>query len=169
MNHLVKLFTVLLCSFAPALGGAQSLQSPTGPVVLSVRGDINAFNTQGSAEFDLRMLENIGLVEFKTSTVWTEGVNQFEGVELHDLMLFLGVQTGTILARAINDYQVEIPVSDAIPNGPIVAYRMNGEEMSIRDKGPLWIIYPFDTRSEYATTEYFGRSIWQLKALTVTQ
>lgn len=169
MIHLVKVLIVLMCSFAPALGGAQSLQSPTGPVVLTVRGDINAFNTEDSAEFDLRMLQNIGVAEIETSTVWTEGVNQFEGVELYDLMLFLGVQTGTILASAIDYYEVEIPVSDAIPNGPIVAYRMNGEEMSIRDKGPLWIMYPFDTRSEYATTEYFGRSIWQLIDLTVTQ
>lgn len=74
----------------------------------------------------------------------------------------MGASGDTIRAVALNDYAVSIPTADAVEGGPIVAYARNGEEMSIRDKGPLWIIYPFDDNETYKTEEYYSRSIWQL-------
>ena len=78
-----------------------------------------------------------------------------------------GIESGTIQARAINDYTVSIPVSDAVGDGPMIAYRLNGEEMSIRDNGPLWIVYPYDSKSAYQTEVIYRRSIWQLDRLTI--
>jgi hypothetical protein len=58
-------------------------------------------------------------------------------------------------------------MSDAVEGGPIVAYLMNGEEMSIRDKGPLWVIYPYDSDADFRSEVVFTRSIWQLDRLVV--
>jgi hypothetical protein len=33
--------------------------------------------------------------------------------------------------------------------------------MSLRDKGPLWIIYPYDSKSDFRTEVVYSRSIWQ--------
>ena len=79
----------------------------------------------------------------------------------------MGVTDGTLLATAINDYTVEIPVSDAVPGGPIVAYLMDGQEMPVRDKGPLWIVYPYDSSAAYRSEVVYSRSIWQLDRIEV--
>ena len=40
-----------------------------------------------------------------------------------------------------------------------------GNRFSIRDKGPLFIIYPFDQDESLRNETYFARSVWQLKEL----
>ena len=60
-----------------------------------------------------------------------------------------------------------MPLTDAVEGGPIVAYRMDGETMSVRDKGPLWIVYPYDSDADYRTEVIYSRSIWQLDRIEV--
>lgn len=146
---------------------AADLPAPEGEVILTVSGDIAATNDGDTATFDLAMLESLGVTEFETSTIWTEAGQRFEGVELADLMAALGVEDGTLRATAINDYTVEIPITDAVEGGPILAYRRDGREMSIRDKGPLWVVYPFDADADYRTEVIYARSIWQLDRIEV--
>lgn len=117
----------------------------------------------------LEDLKQLGATEIETSTLWTDGVHQFTGVLLSDLLTHLQAQGDTIQATAINDYSITIPVSDAVTGGPIVAYSMNGEPMSRRDKGPLWVIYPFDSDAKYRTETIYSRSIWQLNKIKVIQ
>ncbi|QUJ76567.1 oxidoreductase [Sulfitobacter albidus] len=119
--------------------------------------------------FDAAALEKLGLEVVETSTIWTEGVQRFEGVSLAVLAAEIGATEGKFLATAINDYTIEIPLSDATENGPVIAMRVNGEEMSVRDKGPLWIIYPYDANADYRTEVIYSRSIWQLDRIEVVQ
>ena len=107
--------------------------------------------------------------EFTTSTIWTDGPQAFKGVPLAVLLGHLEVSSGTIVATAINDYAVEIPVSDAVEGGPIVAYLQNGEPMSVRDKGPLWIVYPYDQNEDYQSEVIYSRSIWQLDRMAIEE
>ncbi|WP_417280543.1 molybdopterin-dependent oxidoreductase [Celeribacter sp.] len=112
-------------------------------------------------------LKAMPATSFETVTQWTEGgAVTFTGVSLADFTAHFEVSEGTMGAIAINDYKVEIPVSDAVEGGPIIAYEMNGEEMSRRDKGPLWVIYPFDDTPEYQSETYYSRAIWQLDRVT---
>jgi hypothetical protein len=37
----------------------------------------------------------------------------------------------------------------------------------VRTKGPLFIVYPFDSKAELRSATYYERSAWQLKSLTV--
>lgn len=152
-------------SNTPAL--SEDLANPGDVVVLTVSGNIEVTNAGGTAVFDIAMLETIGTTTFKTTTIWTEGVQTFDGVELHRLMKALDIEAGTLKAFAVNDYAIEIPVSDAIEGGPIVAFRRNGAEMSLRDKGPLWIVYPYDSTPEYQSELIYSRSIWQLDRIEV--
>lgn len=161
------LASILATGFIAGAALAQTLDAPSGEVVLTVTGDIAVRNADGAAVFDRAMLEAIEPVEFTTKTMWTEGPQVFTGVLLADLLALLGVTEGTLRATAINDYAVDIPVSDAVEGGPIVAYLLNGQPMSIRDKGPLWIVYPYDARREYRSEVIYSRSIWQLDRLEV--
>jgi len=117
--------------------------------------------------FSLAELQELPVSSFETTTIWTEGPQTFEGVSLADLMAHLEVSEGTIEATAINDYSVTIPMEDTIENGPIIAYFNNGEEMSRRGKGPLWVVYPYDSALEYQTETIYSRSIWQLDRLQI--
>lgn len=152
-------------ALAPA--AAFEMRAPTEEVVLVVSGEIAVTNQGDKAAFDRAMLEELGGDIIVTSTIWTDGVLEFEGVKLSKLAELLGIDSGVFVGFAINDYSVEIPVSDAFDYQPIIAYKRNGEFMSVRDKGPLWIIYPYDLDRKTNTELIFSRSIWQLDRLVV--
>lgn len=147
---------------APIVANAEAPPAPEGPVVLVVDGAV------GPVEMDMAGLKTLPRAEFSTTTLWTSGVTEFAGVRLSDLLAAVGAEGGGMLtATALNDYKVEIPVSDASPDGPIVAYEMDGAAMSVREKGPLWIVYPYDSDSRFQTEEIYSRSIWQLTRITI--
>jgi hypothetical protein len=160
--------TSAFLAFALSAADAAPLAEPQGEVILTVTGNIRATNTGDTAQFDLAMLQDIDGTEIATTTIWTDGVQQFKGVSLLELVNVLGVSTGTLLASAINDYTVSIPVSDAVKDGPIIAYLLDGETMSVRGKGPLWVIYPYDQNAAYRSEVTYTRSIWQLDRIEVS-
>lgn len=138
-----------------------------GETVLTISGAVSQSDTGDVWEFDMSALKALPSASFVTTTTWTEGDQRFEGVPLIALMEHVGGTGSSLRAVALNDYAVSIPMSDAVKGGPIVAYKRNGSEMSVRDKGPLWIIYPFDDNESYKTEEYYSRSIWQLDRIEV--
>ena len=152
--------------FAPALA-SEPLAPPAGEVVLTVSGQIAQTNAPDGAALDVAALEAMGPVEFETSTIWTDGVQTFRGVPLVTLMERLGAEGEVIAASALNDYTIEIPLTDAVEGGPIVAFEQNGKLLSVRDKGPLWIVYPYDLRTDYQSEVIYARSIWQLARIEV--
>jgi len=78
-----------------------------------------------------------------------------------------GAKGARLQAIALNDYKVEMPVDEVAQNGAIVALRLNDRPMSVRDKGPLFVVFPFDSKPELRTERYYTRSIWQLRRLQV--
>ena len=132
-------------------------------IVLTVTG------TAEPAEFTMAELQAMPATSFETTTIWTEGAQSFTGVSLHSFLAGLGVEGGTLNAAAINDYVVEIPVADAVAGGPIIAYARNGEVMNVRNNGPLWIVYPYDSNADYQSEVIYARSIWQLVRIDVVQ
>jgi len=148
---------------------AQDIPAPTDAAVLTVSGDISLSNVGNTLALDIEGLAALGTVSVETTTIWTEGVQTFEGVPLKTVVDLIGAEDGVLLASAINDYTIEVPVADAVEDGPIIAFRMNGQEMSVRDKGPLWIIYPYDSNADYRAEVIYSRSIWQLDRIEVVQ
>ena len=148
---------------------AAALDAAQGDVLLTVTGDIVVTNDGDAAAFDRAMLEAMEPVRVETTTIWTDGVQEFTGVSLASLLQLLGVTEGSLRATAINDYSINIPISDAVEGGPIVAYLRNGAPMPVRDKGPLWIVYPYDVNPAYQNEAIYSRSIWQLDRIEVSQ
>lgn len=148
---------------------AQEVPEPTGPVILTVSGQIDVTNVGDTLQFDRDAFAQLDQSQITTTTIWTDGRHEFQGVSLLSLTDILGVSNGTLLAKAVNDYSVEIPVSDAVEGGPIIAYKMDGEVMSVRDKGPLWVVYPYDSSPDYRTAVIHARSIWQLDRIEVVE
>ena len=49
----------------------------------------------------------------------------------------------------------------------ITWHKIDDMAISVRTKGPLFIIYPFDSKPELKASKYYGRSAWQLKSIKV--
>ncbi len=157
--------SILMLAAVPAL--AQPLAKPADRAFLEVTGKVKVTNDGDKAVFDLALLESIGKVKIKTSTAWTEGTPEFEGVNLKTLFDRLGASGETVTAVALNDYKVEIPMADFQRYPVILAYRMNGELLRVREKGPLWIIYPQDEFPALKNKETQAKWVWQVKELRV--
>ena len=157
-------FLVFLLPFST---NAQTLPTPTGRVILTVTGEIGVTNSPAGAVFDKKMLEDLGLHVTKTKTPWTDGQPVFEGPLARDVLKAVGATGKTLKVTALNDYSAEVPVSDMEEFDVILAMKMNGKDMRIRDKGPIFVIYPFDDVPSLYTEVIFNRSVWQVKSITV--
>ncbi|QLQ19903.1 MAG: molybdopterin-dependent oxidoreductase [Exiguobacterium profundum] len=166
----LRLIAALALSLLPVglcAATVDPLPAPKGDVVLKVEGAVAETNQPAAAAFDLAMLQAMDPVTITTSTIWTEGAQTFTGVPLKTLLDCLGASDKAVEAKALNDYFTEIPAEDIVENGPLVAYAQNGHLLSVRDKGPLWIVYPYDADGRWRSEVIYARSIWQLTTLTV--
>lgn len=134
----------------------------SGPVVLTVEGNID-----GSAprDFTVADLEAMGVSKVTTSTPWHDKVVTFEGILLSDLLEKVGGKGEMIEGVALNNFYTEIPVSDATAYDILLAFKADGAYLGVRDKGPLFVIYPFDRFPELRNELYYSRSIWQLRRI----
>jgi hypothetical protein len=148
---------------------AGALDAPQGRIILELRGKISNTNGEGVALFDRRMLERLPQETVITVTPWTDGQTTFSGPLARDLLKLVGAAGKQVEAVALNDYGVVIPTSDFEDYRVILALLINGKPMRIRDKGPLWVIYPWSEHPELQTDVVHGRSIWQLKAMNVRE
>jgi hypothetical protein len=153
--------------FGAALPPAWALEPPTGPVVLTLTGQVRTTNGPRGAEFDLAMLRRLPQTSFSTKTPWYASVRRFTGPLLRDVLSAAGAKGTTLRVTALNDYRVDVPVDDALRHELIVAHLIDDRPMAVRDKGPLFLIYPFDARPELRTAVYYSRSAWQLRSIEV--
>jgi hypothetical protein len=124
-------------------------------------------NQGAHAHFDMAMLANLPQTSFSTQTPWYAQPRKFTGPLLRDVVSAAGGQGSTLRAHALNDYRVDIPYDDAQRYDIIVARLLDDKPMAVRDKGPLFVIYPFDARPELRSAVYFSRSAWQLRTIEV--
>jgi len=66
---------------------------------------------------------------------------------------------------ALNDFTSTVPASDAFDYDVILAVLRDGEAMPVREKGPIWVIYPMDDNPELRGDIYNGRLVWQLREI----
>lgn len=166
-NYVVLLIFFLTLPLISASYAAEALPVPNGRPILSIDGSISVTNSPNAAVFDRELLLTLDQHVLEVETPWTDGVVKFKGPLLLDILKIAGAKGKEISAVALNDYAITIPYQD-IENYPIIiAWEQDGKELHVRDKGPLWIIYPWGDYEELRAEVYYSRSIWQLKSITV--
>lgn len=152
--------TITLGATAPAvLAQADPLLT-----VIGLDGISRPLSEQDVADFDWHQIE--------THTRWTEGLRRFRGPLLRDV-LTANRDTRDVLYDlqldlfALNDFSVQIPASDAWDYDVILAREMDGQMMRVRDKGPLWLVYPRDKDPDLQNALIDERWVWQLARITV--
>lgn len=167
VRHCVLPIVLAVSVIAGPVLAASKLAKPTGRVILTVTGAIEYTNRDGRAVFDRAMLKQFKTVKLRTSTSWTKGRPVFEGVLVRDVLRSVNATGEKVVATALNDYSITIPVSDFDDYDVVLALEMNGKKLTARDKGPIWIVYPRDSHSELQNQKADAKWIWQLTRLKV--
>lgn len=133
------IFAALFCVMVLPSAFAEKLPAPVGKPVLTISGLITNTNEGDTAVFDVAALEKLGMETIVTTTPWYSGKVRFDGVSLSKLMDLVGAKGKSARVLALNDYTTIVPIDDFHKFPVILALKMNGEYMRIRDKGPLFI------------------------------
>lgn len=160
----LALLAQLLISTAAS---ACNLPQPAGEVVLTIEGMIDECNDGLEVRLDRAMLEALPHKVIKTENPWDSGAVTYEGVLLRDLLNYVKADGKTLSFVALNDYRADMPAEDARKYDVILAYKRNGEELSVRDKGPFFVVFPFTDVPELATEDRYAQSVWQVNRITV--
>jgi hypothetical protein len=158
--------SALLCALTLS-SATFALDAPKERPILAVSGKIAQKNAGEVARFDMKMIEALPQHSFTTSTPWFDKPVKFTGPLLADVLAAVKASGSSVSAVAINDYKITIPAGDASKYKVIVARLIDDKPIPVREKGPLFVVYPFDSSAELRTSTYYERSIWQLKALDV--
>lgn len=106
-------------------------------------------------------------VVIKTNSPWTEAVMEYEGPTLWSVLQEIDATGRDLELVALNDYSIRLNSDQITADWPIIARLQNGKTMSVRQKGPYWLMFPFDDYQEMQTEAFYALSIWQLSHIKV--
>jgi hypothetical protein len=186
LQHLIKYVTIVVTAFAVLAGCQENTEEalktvalkppaidkrvfnkPTQAVILEVTGKISQFNDQKKLLLDREQLLSFKQVEVKTATPWTDKLTRFKGPLLRDVLAASGSTGDFIYAKAVNEYAVKIPINDAQMYSVILAIEQDDQELTIRNKGPIWLIYPWSGSADLKQDKVYSRSIWHLISMRI--
>ena len=146
-----------------------NVPAPIEDVVLIISGAISNTNVDETLQFDMDTLELLGVIEYSVDDQQAEGeVVTFQGVLLSDVLEIAGIteDATNLQTIALNDYSIDIPVSDAYDYPVMIATSVNGERMSVERYGPTRVVYPYESYDLDPVT-FDPRWIWQLSEIVV--
>ena len=153
---LIRFLTLCLLTF-PLLNAGPAL---AGAILTVVNSSVSSDEAK---EFSRDELTEMTQVSYRTTTEWTDGAPEFTGPLARDVIEAVGVGEATIaVMTAANDYAIEIPIEELMRYDVILAMSVDGKRLSLRDKGPIWVMYPRDQHAELQDPVYNGRLIWQM-------
>lgn len=103
----------------------------------------------------------------ETGTPWQDGRSRFEGVKMSDFFRRMGLDKGSVMVAGIDGYVAEFPVEEGDRFDVILADRKDGKALSVREQGPLFIIYNFDAEKGRIGEAQNTRSVWQVVSMKV--
>ncbi|MEH6442918.1 MAG: molybdopterin-dependent oxidoreductase [Oceanospirillaceae bacterium] len=166
-----RILSTLICLFAYSLAHSQpNIELPLpSEVALTVTGNIQETNQQSTLQLSITQLKALPQQTINTTTRWTEGIIEFKGPLLRDVIALAKGTGRSIKAIASNEYLIEIPFADVETYNVILALEQDGKALTMRTKGPIWVVYPWSDHKILDDGKFYARSIWQLKALDINE
>lgn len=151
---------------------AADLEEASGPVILTVTGNIENTNRaafdafddpftnyherpfEKAATFDRAMLEGLGMKEVEVNyEEWPRPV-QLAGPLLADVLDAVGAEPSAVTVVALDGFAVEISAEDLAKESWIVAIKQDGAFMDLGQRGPAWVVFdPSEDKSITAEEE----------------
>ena len=117
---------------------------------------------------DLATIESLGVVEYTLDDPFENEEATFRGVLMSDLLDIWQVDEAatTLNMVALNDYAVDVSISDLREFPVIFAMQENGEYMTVARRGPAMLVFPYRD-FEFDETFYNNLWIWQIEMVEV--
>jgi hypothetical protein len=167
----------------PALPGGPALLTVTGALVRSNRGPFDAaldqmmhkhgVNFRQAWTFDDAALRMLPAVTIRPTLEYDAKVHELRGPLLLDVVAHAGATLGdksVLVLRAVDGYNVELPVARARAQRFILATHVDGKPMPLGGLGPLWAVYDADRAPEMAKLplgQRFAACPWALYHIEV--
>jgi hypothetical protein len=141
---------------------ADELGTPTGPVVLTIAGNIGTANRGAfdplhdrflkyheksfakAAEFDVAMLEALGMKKISFGYKDWPAPEEMEGPLLRDVLAAVGADGKWIMAVALDGYGVEFTDKDLGAQDYVLVLKRNGRYLKLGEYGPALIAFDRD-------------------------
>lgn len=111
-------------------------------------------------------LESLNPSLVKTETIYT-GDEEFTGVLFSDLFKKYNITGKYVRAFAWDDYSYSMSLGELENCRVIIAYKQNGEYLTIENLGPFAIIYPKDACHDLNKLDVNAKTVMQVKSLVV--
>lgn len=121
-----------------------------------------------SHAFSMAALQAMPSETVATETPWTDGMRSYRGVPLaHLLKTVQAKNVQSMKVTALNDYHavVDYPAIQKYP--VILAYEADGKVMRVRDKGPLWLLYPLSDYEALRVPKRHSEMVWQVRTIEI--
>ncbi|CAG8998729.1 MAG: hypothetical protein CENE_00689 [Candidatus Celerinatantimonas neptuna] len=136
-------------------------------VILSVSGAITKGGEVHRVDFTLAELKALPQYVFKTKNPWVSEPHKYRGPRLSAILKKVGAGSDRLTLIALNDYQIDLNFKKIQKYHPILAWSDNGKIMSVRDRGPLWLMLPVFRYPELKDNQYNSYMVWQLRRIIV--
>lgn len=157
MTHALKLVIAVVIFMFPGMAFS------AGQLSVKVINSAGEETVVSFTSDELLRLEETTIV---TVNDYVDGMTTFVGPRLRTLLADANLKpSDQIQVTALNDYRTTIPADEILKYDVIVAVLMDGAEMSVRDKGPFWVIYPMSEHPELQEPSYNDRLVWQLASI----
>ncbi|GAA0573029.1 molybdopterin-dependent oxidoreductase [Caenispirillum bisanense] len=133
---------------------------PPGPPVLTVAAE------GGARAFSVAELEALGLHALEVDLLWQGESDSYQGVLLADVLRVTGLAAAeAVEVEALDGYRAVIPRADIEAWSVLLATRRAGRPMSVREKGPLRILYAMTPEQLLAAPQMDTRWVWMVRAI----
>lgn len=165
-RHLMSVAAMVALALPAGLSAQQA--EPTGPIILTVTGNLAAPTRQAyseeddkffgyqevefdaAAQFDFDKLMGLELHTVQADFPKGGDVHSFKGPLLADVLKAAGATGKTVTVQALDGYAVEADLDELVEMGAVVALSRNGTPFAIGDYGPTQIVFPRAERAELA-------------------
>ncbi len=159
---------LLLTALATTLAAPLSAETPLrGPVMLTISGSVtnpsrgpvgeedkfflyNEVAFDAAAQFDFAALQGIGMTTVRADFPMGGEVHEFQGPLLADVLTAAGATGSTITVKALDGYQVDLDLAEAVANGAVIALKRDGMPFALGDYGPTQLVFPRAERADLA-------------------
>ena len=164
----MKYLALALFLFSPVLCSAENkLTQPSGEIILEVNGATQHTNNASSVHFDRAMINALPTSEIITSNHVSDTPTIYTGPKLSLILDRLGIIGNIVRVTALDDYTAVLSRSDIQKYGVLLATHENGHQLTLDDRGPFFIVFPFDDFNELKKDIYYTMSVWQVMSIDV--
>lgn len=151
----------------PSLVPGSTIPSPQAAPILTVSGKIGAANKAATIVMDLPTIEAAGLVKYTVLDPFEKVEHTFTGVLMKDLLELWQVSPDAtaVNVKALNDYEIDIPI-ELLQTYPVIfALQQNHEYMTPDYRGPAMLVFPYNHYEFDLSTDSYW--VWQIETITV--